>query len=53
MDPITIITVLTHVVAVASAVCALTPTPKKDGIIKTLYQILDVLAMNIGKAKDK
>ena len=45
--------ILTSVVAIASAVAAMTPTPKDDGIVKKLYKVVDLLALNIGKAKDK
>jgi hypothetical protein len=42
----------TAVVTAASALAALTPTPKDDGIVKTVYKVVDFLALNIGKAKD-
>jgi hypothetical protein len=45
--------ILTSVVAIASAVAAMTPTPKDDGIVKKLYKIVDLLALNVGKAKEK
>lgn len=45
--------VLTSVVAVASAICALTPTPKDDGIVRKLYVIVEWMALNIGKSKQK
>jgi hypothetical protein len=48
-----ILAVLSGVIATASAVAALTPTPKDDGIIKKLYKLVDLLALNVGKAKDK
>lgn len=48
-----IVLVLTSAVALASAVTALTPTPKDDGIVKKLYALIDTLAINVGKAKDK
>ena len=48
-----IVLILTSAVALASAVAALTPTPKDDGIVKKLYTLIDTLAMNVGKAKDK
>ena len=48
-----ILAVLSGVIATASAVAALTPTPKDDGIIKKLYKLIDLLALNVGKAKDK
>lgn len=48
-----ILAVLGGVIATASAVAALTPTPKDDGWVKKLYKLLDLLALNVGKAKDK
>ena len=48
-----IVAVLTGLIATASAVAALTPTPKDDGIVKKLYKLVDLLAINFGKAKDK
>jgi hypothetical protein len=41
------------VISAASAITALTPTPKDDQFVGRLYKILEVLALNIGKAKDK
>lgn len=48
-----IVLILTSAVALASAVAALTPTPKDDGIVKKLYALIDTLALNVGKAKEK
>ena len=48
-----ILGILTAAVALASAVAALTPTPKDDGIVKKLYKLIDLLALNVGKAKEK
>ena len=44
---------ITVVVTVASLVAASTPTPKDDVWIGKLYKFLDILALNIGKAKEK
>ena len=44
---------ITIVVTVASLIAASTPTPKDDLWIGKLYKFLDLLALNIGKAKDK
>ena len=41
------------VIACASVIAAVTPTPKDDGLVKKLYKIIDLLAVNVGKAKDK
>jgi hypothetical protein len=46
-----LISVATAIVAAASAICALTPTPKDDGIVRKLYVILQWAALNVGKAK--
>ena len=45
--------VITAVIALASAIAALTPTPKDDGVLKKLSRFIDVLALNIFRAKDK
>jgi hypothetical protein len=44
---------LTGVVAAASAVTALTPTPKDDKALGKAYRFLELLALNVGFAKDK
>ena len=48
-----IIDIATAIVTAASGVAALTPTPKDDPLAKAAYSIIDKLALNIGKAKDK
>jgi hypothetical protein len=45
--------ILTSVVTVASAICAITPTPNPTTKWGKIYMILEFLAINIGKAKDK
>ena len=42
----------TALVAFCSAICALTPTPKDDAIIAKVYKLLELFALNIGKAKE-
>jgi len=42
---------VTMIVTVASIVAASTPTPKDDVWIGKLYKFIDLLALNIGKAK--
>jgi hypothetical protein len=39
--------------AAASAIVALTPTPKDDQIIGKLYKIIETLALVIGRAKQR
>jgi len=51
MDMIELITTLTTIVTVASIIAASTPTPKDDEWIAKLYKFVDLLAVNIGKAK--
>ena len=43
---------ITALVTIASLIAASTPPPVDDGLIKKLYGYLDLLALNIGKAKD-
>ena len=45
--------VLTAAVALASTVAALTPTPTDDAWVAKAYKLLDVIALNIGKAKQQ
>jgi len=44
---------ITAIIAIASLVAAVTPTPKGDELLGKLYKVIDFLALNIGKAKDK
>jgi hypothetical protein len=46
-----LISVVTGVVCAASIICSLTATPKDDALIGRLYKIIEVAALNIGKAK--
>lgn len=43
---------ITALISAASAVAALTPTPKDDGIVRKIYRVLDLFALNIGHAKE-
>ena len=45
--------VVTAIIAAASAIAALTPTPKDDTFIGKAYKIVDWLALNVFKAKEK
>lgn len=40
------------VVAVASTVTALTPTPRDDEFVGKIYKFLEALALNVGHAKE-
>jgi len=46
-------TVVTTLIATASAIAALTPTPKDDTFVGKAYKVIDWLALNVFKAKDK
>ena len=48
-----ILQILPVVVTAASAIAALTPTPKDDEFLSKAYKLVDLLAINIGKAKEK
>jgi len=50
-DIFMLIELIPQIIAIASMVCALTPTPKDDAILGKIYKILELLALNIGKAK--
>ena len=47
------ITWITVIVTVSSLIAASTPTPKDDVWIGKLYKLIDLLALNIGNAKEK
>ena len=54
----TIMLAVTSSIAAASAIAAITPTPKDDQFVNganrwvsKAYRILDLLALNVGKAK--
>ena len=45
--------VVVAVISVASAIAVITPTPKAGSFLAKAYKIIDILALNVGKAKDK
>lgn len=45
--------VATAVITLASAVAAATPTPKAGSTRAKAYKVIDFLALNVGKAKQK
>ena len=49
----TVIAIVTAVVTLASLVASVTPTPKDNAVIAKLYNVIDLLALNIGHAKEK
>ena len=42
----------TAAVTACSAIAAVTPTPKDDAAVAWAYKIIDMIALNFGKAKD-
>lgn len=44
--------IVTTIVAAASAIAALTPTPADDTFVGKAYKVIDWLALNVFKAKD-
>jgi len=50
---IDLVNIITAVVAACSAIAAATPTPKDDSLVGKGYKVLDIIALNIGKAKEK
>lgn len=44
--------VVAAAVTLASAIAAITPTPKPGTALAKVYKVIDLLALNIGKAKD-
>ena len=50
---VNIVTLVMLIVTGASIIAAITPTPKDDKWIGKLYKLIDMAALNIGKAKDR
>lgn len=46
------LTILTSIISLASAIAAVTPTPKDGSTIAKIYRIIDFCALNIGRAKE-
>ena len=49
---VNLVTWVTLIVTVASLIAATTSTPKDDIWVGKLYKFIDMLALNIGKAKE-
>lgn len=39
--------------AACSAICALTPTPKDDAVVRKLYRLIEICALVVGRAKQR
>lgn len=48
-----ILAAVTGIIAAASAIAALTPTPKDDAILSKIRGLIDLLALNVLNAKKK
>ena len=46
-----LLAIVAGIISVASAIAALTPSPKDDGIIAKIRKVVDLLALNVGNAK--
>ena len=53
MEIMDIVNYVTMAVTVASVIAASTPTPKDDEFLGKVYKFIDLIAINIAKAKDK
>jgi hypothetical protein len=51
-DIVAILMYATAAVTACSAIAAVTPTPKDDAAVAWAYKIIDMIALNFGKAKD-
>ena len=49
---IDLLNVATAVVAACSAIAAMTPTPTDDSMVAKAYKVIELLAINVGKAKE-
>jgi hypothetical protein len=47
------LTIAGMVISLCAAIAAITPTPKDDSIMKKVMDIVNVLGLNIGNAKNK
>ena len=47
----TIALIITATVTFASAITAVTPTPKDDVIVRKIYKVIEALGLVVGKAK--
>jgi hypothetical protein len=45
------LTILAFITAVASLICALIPKPNADSVFGKLFRVLELLALNVGRAK--
>lgn len=53
MSILKFIIICNAIVTISSLIAALTTTPKDDNFFKKVYSIIDLFALNIGRAKEK
>jgi hypothetical protein len=44
--------IVAAIISLASAIAAATPTPPEGTLASKLYRFIDIIAINVGKAKD-
>ncbi len=47
-----IVDYVTMAISIASLICMATPTPKDNAILHQVYRFIELVALNIHKAKD-
>ena len=47
-----IVSYITMAISIASLICAATPTPKDNAILHQLYRFVELVALNIHRAKE-
>ena len=52
MEILEYLNLATTLIAFFFSFCALTPTPKDDAFVAKVYKVLEMFALNIGKAKE-
>ena len=53
MDPIEVVEKITMFIGILSFITTMTPNKSDDVILQKILDILNILGMNIGKAKNK
>lgn len=48
-----IATIAPMVISICSIIAAVTPTPQDDEWLSKLYRFIDIMAINVGKAKQQ
>tara|TARA_R110000796_G_scaffold20781_6_gene61711 strand:+ start:13833 stop:14039 length:207 start_codon:yes stop_codon:yes gene_type:complete len=44
--------IVASIISLASAIAAATPTPTEGTLASKIYRFIDIIAINVGKAKD-